>query len=359
MGARIVFRSFLAWALVASIGSVLWRRARGRKAHASWSLPYEVAVQLVRRFMANGFDELSAGRPASEDAVPRNPRLASKVALTKQLVGERLAEVHTPIGAPADAPTVLYWHGGGYVSCSPRTHRDMLTSIAHSARARVIAPSYPMAPTAPYPAAIDTAVACYRALLASGVPPERLFVGGDSAGGGLTLAMLQRLRDAGEPLPRAVVLLSPWVDLEATGESVLGNAAYDYLTPQLLAAGSRWYAGGESLRNPLISPIHADLAGLPPTLVLTGGLELFKSENEAFVAKLRAAGVPVVHEVTENVVHVNLLLSIVSREARAAIRRVGAFVRESASLPRAAARSSAPAPSDGLSAAAASSFEAS
>lgn len=345
---RLAFRIFLAWTLVAAIGTVLLRRATGRRAHPSWTLPYEVAVDLVRRFMANGFNELKSGQPASEDAVPRNPVTASRVALTKQPLATRPAEVHTPIGAAPDAATFLYWHGGGYVSCSPRTHRDMLSSIAYVSGARVIAPTYPMAPDAPYPAAVDTAVECYRALLASGVAPERLIVGGDSAGGGLTLAMLLRLRESGEPMPRAAVLLSPWVDLEATGESVQGNAPYDYLTPQLLEAGSRWYAGSESLRHPHISPIHAELHGLPPTLVLTGGLELFKSENDAFVAKLQAAGVPVAHEVTENVVHVNALLAIVSREARAAIRRIGAFVRESVSAPHAAVISSLPAPADAL-----------
>jgi len=354
---RIVFRGFLAWALIASIGTVLWRRARGQRAHASWSLPYEVAVLLVRRFMMNGFAELQGGRPASDDAVPRNPIVAARVALTKQTLADRLAEVHTPNKLADDAPTFLYWHGGGYVSCSPRTHRDLLSSVAHVAGARVIAPCYPMAPSAPYPAALDTAVACYRALLASGVPAERLIVGGDSAGGGLALAMLLKLREAGDPLPRATVLLSPWVDLEATGTSVLANAPYDYLTPQMLEAGSRWYAGNESLRNPLISPIHAELRGLPPTLVLTGGLELFRSENDAFVSKLRSAGVPVVHEVTENVVHVNLLLSIVSREARVAIRRVGEYVRERMALPHREEVSSLPAPADALSAGAAASTQ--
>jgi acetyl esterase/lipase len=205
-----------------------------------------------------------------------------------------------------------------------------------------------MAPVAPFPAAIDTAIECYRAVLASGVSPDRLIVGGDSAGGGLTLAMLLQAREAGLPMPRAAVLLSPWVDLEATGASVRGNAPYDYLTPELLAAGSRWYAGSESLRNPLISPIHADLRGLPPALVLTGGLELFKSENDAFVAKLREAGVPVVHEVAENAVHVNALLAIVSSEARTAIRRVGTFVREQLGAEHGQLISSAPPAADAL-----------
>ena len=345
---RLAFRLFLGWALLTSIATVLARRVTGRRAHPSWSLPYEVAVGLLRRFMANGFEELRQGRPASEDAVPRSPIVASRVALTKHALATRPTEIHTPHGAAADAVTFLYWHGGGYVSCSPRTHRDMLSSIAYVTGARVLAPTYPMAPSAPFPAAVDTAVACYRAVLASGVSPDRLIVGGDSAGGGLALAMLLKLREAGDPMPRASVLLSPWVDLEALGTSVQGNAQYDYLTPQLLEAGSRWYAGGESLRNPFISPIHAELHGLPPMLVLTGGLELFHSENDAFVAKARAAGVTVTHEVAEHAVHVNALLAIVSREGRAAIRRIGSYVREHVSAPRTSLVSVAPVASDAL-----------
>jgi len=345
---RLAFRLFLGWALVVSIGTVLVRRVTGRKAHPSWTLPYEVAVELLRRFMANGFLELSRGQTATEDAVPRNPLVASRVALTHQTLGSRPAEVHTPVGAAPDAATILYWHGGGYVSCSPRTHRDMLSSIAYTSGARVIAPTYPMAPTSPYPAAVDTAVECYRALIASGVSPNRVIVAGDSAGGGLALAMMLRLREAGDALPRAAVLLSPWVDLEATGASVQGNAPYDYLTPHLLAAGSRWYAGGESLRHPHISPIHAELHGLPTSLVLTGGLELFKSENDAFVAKLRDAGVDVTHEVAEHGVHVNALLAVVSSDARAAIRRIGRFVREHVAAPSHPAISTAPAATDAL-----------
>src|SRR5687768_4001963 len=100
---RIVFRGFLVWALLSSIGIVLWRRVRGQRAHASWSLPYEVAVLLVQRFMSNGFAELRGGRPATEDAVPRNPIVAAKVALKKQKLADRLAEVHTPNGLDADA----------------------------------------------------------------------------------------------------------------------------------------------------------------------------------------------------------------------------------------------------------------
>ena len=149
---------------------------------------------------------------------------------------------------------MLYLHGGGYVSCSPCTHRALICAIADASGARCVAPAYPLAPEHPFPQALDAALACYRELLASGVSPSQLIVAGDSAGAGLTLAMLVQLRDAGDALPSGVVLLSPWVDLESTGASVQAHARYDYLTPKLLDEASRWYAGSESRSHPLISP---------------------------------------------------------------------------------------------------------
>ena len=134
-------------------------------------------------------------------------------------------ETFTPIAWTEADPTMLYLHGGGYIVCSPATHRDLVSRIAEATGARCIALNYRKAPEHPFPAPIDDAEAAYRALLESGIPADRLFVGGDSAGGGLTLALLLRIRGASLPMPRAAVLLSPWVDLECTGESIRTNAA--------------------------------------------------------------------------------------------------------------------------------------
>jgi monoterpene epsilon-lactone hydrolase len=323
-----LYRMFLARTLLGAIAAVIVRRLTRGKAHPSWSLPYEVGVEVNRRFMNNGGTQIRRGSLASDAAVPRNPIHAQRVSLGSQVLAGQRADVHTPNGYGAGDPTLLYWHGGGYVSCSPRTHRALVCALADASGARCIAPSYPLAPSKPFPAALNAALACYRELLASGVSPSQLVVAGDSAGAGLTLAMLLSLRDAGEQLPCAVVLLSPWVDLECTGASVQAHACYDYLSPELIDQASRWYAGTESRRHPLISPIHADLRGLPPMLVLTGGVEVFHSENELFVERLRQADVRVAHEVAENAVHVFPLLSMVSAQGRQAERRIGRFVRE-------------------------------
>jgi acetyl esterase/lipase len=130
------------------------------------------------------------------------------------------------------------------------------------------------------------------------------------------------------PLPRGAVLLSPWVDLEATGESIRANAELDYLSQQMLGYASEAYAGGRDRRDPYLSPLHADLRGLPPLLVQTGGAELFLSEDTRFVERAREQGVDVVHEVEDGMVHVYQAFALISPEARAAIDRIGRFLRE-------------------------------
>ena len=143
---------------------------------------------------------------------------------------------------------MLYLHGGGYVSCSPGAHRELIARIAHASGARCVTRDYRLAPEAPFPAAIEDALRCYDELLASGVRPEQLFLAGDSAGGGLCLAMLQRLRANGQPLPRAALLLSPWVDLEASSATIQSNADFDYLRHELLVHAAGQYGGSHPLR---------------------------------------------------------------------------------------------------------------
>jgi acetyl esterase/lipase len=193
--------------------------------------------------------------------------------------------------------------------------------------ARAIAVDYRKAPEFPFPAPVDDAEAAYRALLDSGVSPDTVFVGGDSAGGGLTLALLQRIKAAGLPMPRAALLLSPWVDLECGGASIAQNARYDYLPVPGLAWGAEQYLQGTDRRHPQASAVHADLSGLPPLLIQTGSAELFLTENEILAERARASGVAVTHEVEEGMVHVFQAFASFVPEVNAAIERIGAFVR--------------------------------
>ncbi|MGD8861624.1 MAG: alpha/beta hydrolase [Myxococcales bacterium] len=322
---------------VATFFRVLFRRLfRGPK-HPDWSLRFEVVAEVTRGiFMAGGPPRPEDGGrdPMRTVAAPINPVLASKCRLLRGELAGMVTDVHVPRalqqsadGAEGPMPTLLYYHGGGYVTCSPRTHRPLLARLAVEGGVRCIAPDYPKAPEQPFPAAIDACVDAYHALREQGLRPDQIALGGDSAGGGLTLAVLQRLRDAGEPLPACALLLSPWVDMEGTGESVRDNARFDYLRGEHLPDVARAYLGEHDPRDPLASAVYADLSGLPPMLMQTGSAELFCSEDVRLAERARDAGVDLTHEVEPGMVHVFQLFADFDPRARAAIARLGAFLR--------------------------------
>jgi len=209
---------------------------------------------------------------------------------------------------------VLFLHGGGYVTGSP------------AARAHVLAIDYRLAPEHPFPAALDDALAAYRWLVAGRADPQRTAVVGDSAGGGLALALLLRLRDDGLVLPAAAVALSPWTDLALSGASLSLNAKSD---PMLNVADARLFAGcylaDTDPRNPYASPLHGNPAGLPSTLIHVGSDEILHDDAVRMAENLRAAGCPVQIEVWPRMPHGWHLFAPVLPEARTAIARIGAF----------------------------------
>jgi acetyl esterase/lipase len=180
--------------------------------------------------------------------------------------GVRAHLVSTPRSLPERR--VLYLHGGAYTVGSPRLYRHFTWRIADAARARVLVIAYRRAPEHPYPAALDDAVAAWQWLLARRADPQHAFIMGDSAGGGLALATMLKLRDSGVPLPAAAVVVSPWTDLALTGASFRDNAASD---PMLVASDvprfAAGYVGNADVRDPYISPLYGDPRGLPPTLI--------------------------------------------------------------------------------------------
>jgi acetyl esterase/lipase len=225
------------------------------------------------------------------------------------------------------ASAVLYLHGGGYVLGSIATHRRLAGEISRSAQARVLVIDYRLAPEHPHPAAVDDAVAAYRWLLAQGFTPENLAISGDSAGGGLTLATLVALRDQGDPLPACAVPISPWTDMEASGESCTSRAELDAMvTAEGLKRMADWYLNGQDLRTPLASPLHADLTGLPPLLLQVGDAEILLDDSTRFVERATAAGVDAVCEVAPDCPHVWHALPGVP-ESEEAIARLGSFMR--------------------------------
>jgi acetyl esterase/lipase len=245
-------------------------------------------------------------------------------------------EWFTPPGVTGDI--TLYWlHGGGYSIGSVATHARMVSLIAKAAGARAFAVDYRLAPENPFPAGLDDAVAGYRWLLEQGVDPARLVIGGDSAGGGLTLATLQRLREAGDPLPAATVLLSPWTDLEATGESIKTRREADpMIDPSRMPNLARDYHPDGDLRDPLVSPLHADFSGLPPMLIQVGDAEVLLDDSTRVYERAEAAGVDVTLEVNDEMIHVFQSFAPLLPEAVAAIERIGEFAKSHAGAAAAA-----------------------
>ena len=217
---------------------------------------------------------------------------------------------------------VYYLHGGGYVFGNRQSDR-LAAQIAHETRSRTLSLSYRLAPEHPFPAAVEDAVAGYHFLLAQGINPARLAIAGDSAGGGLALAVLLSLREAREPLPALAILLSPWVDLACQGESMTANAPYDYLTQKLGLQWAKWYVGDGDPGDPLASPLHARLDGLPPIYIQAGGAEILIDQIKAFEMQAKADGARVQLDIWKNMNHDFQAFGNLSPESRQAMAKIG------------------------------------
>ncbi len=288
------------------------------------------SIQAVRQHLARlprqttlTFDELRQEYDKAERAFP----LAPDVEVTSVVVRGVDAEWLRP-GAGGGA-VVLYLHGGGYVIGSPRSHRHLAAAIAASASGSALLPHYRRAPEHPFPAAVDDAVAAYRWLIEdNGLRPGSIVVAGDSAGGGLTVATLVALRDADVPLPAAGVCLSPWTDLTCSLPSHRTRASVDPIVEtSMVSRMASAYLGSADARTPLASPLHADLAGLPPLLIQVGSDEVLLDDATELAARARAAGVDVTLEVWDAMIHVWQWFLPMLDEAQAAVDRIGEFVR--------------------------------
>ncbi|WP_338468377.1 alpha/beta hydrolase [Novosphingobium sp. ZN18A2] len=227
-----------------------------------------------------------------------------------------------------DSGAVLYLHGGGYVVGNAHGYRGLAARLGRAAGVVAHAIDYRLAPENPMPAAVDDAVAAYKALVASGVDPSKIVIAGDSAGGGLTLATLVALRDAGVPLPAAAFLISPWADLAGEGASMKSKAEEDpSLTETALHTCAGHYAGADT-RNPVASPIHADLSGLPPLLIQVGSAEILYDDAIRVARAAGAAGTRVTLEVWPKMIHVWHVFAFLLSDGRDAIDGAGAFMRK-------------------------------
>ncbi|MFC4255051.1 alpha/beta hydrolase fold domain-containing protein [Altererythrobacter xixiisoli] len=229
----------------------------------------------------------------------------------------------------SDDGVLLYLHGGGYVAGSARGYRGLPAALGRAAGIRAIALDYRLAPEAPFPAPVDDVLAAYDALIDQGVPAARILLAGDSAGGGLTMATLIALRDAGKPAPGGALLLSPWVDL--TGQSASWQSKADAdpsLTPAGLAAAAGHYLQGQDARAPLASPLFADLSDLPPLMIQVGSSEILLDDATGLAARAGAAGTSVRLEVWPQMIHVWQAFSFMLPEGQQAIDAAGQFFRD-------------------------------
>ncbi|RKR43185.1 alpha/beta hydrolase [Paraburkholderia sp. BL17N1] len=225
-------------------------------------------------------------------------------------------------------PTVLYCHGGGYYFCSPRTHRSIVFGLAARADSPVFSLDYRLAPEHRFPAALDDATAAYRQLIADGVAPESIVIAGDSAGGGLALATLVALRDAGDPVPAGGLLFSPWTDLAATGVSIRTNDGLDPMfSGSAIARAGKLYLGDTPPTHPYASPVYADLHGLPPLFIMAGSTEVLLDDSQRVADNARAAGVDCELEVWNKMPHVWPIFAPFIPEGNRALDRAAAFVR--------------------------------
>jgi acetyl esterase/lipase len=240
--------------------------------------------------------------------------------------GARAEWTSTP---DADASgAILYLHGGGYVIGSLDSHRHLAAEVGRAAGVRTLAVDYRLAPEHPFPAPVEDTLAGYRTLLDSGIKPSRIAFAGDSAGGGLVVGAMLAIRDAGLPLPACGWCISPWVDMEALGESFTDRAAADptvqKATIQMMAG---LYLGGADPRHPHAAPLYGDLRGLPPLLIQVGAAETLLDDSIALARKAGVADVIVDLQIWPEMIHIWHIYFPMLAAARRAIAAGGSFVR--------------------------------
>ncbi|MGA9598346.1 MAG: alpha/beta hydrolase [Acidimicrobiia bacterium] len=293
--------------VVVAVIRAIGRRLRRGPAVPGWSWTVELRVVALRSFIMStrahpdrrARAKLEAG---FDPSLPR--RLRSVMRVRPEMVGGVAGEWHERTDTTlTNRCTLLYFHGGGYLAGSAATHRRWAARLTWAIGCKTYVPEYRLAPQHPFPAALDDALAVYLALLERGVRPEEIVVAGDSAGGGLSLALLLRLRDEGHPLPAGAVLFSPYTDLEHTAGSIVTNAGTDYLPLGEIRANTE-YLGDHDPKDPYASPMYGDYTGIPPLLVFAGGREMILDDSTRLVDRARSRGCDVTLHVAPDMYHV-------------------------------------------------------
>jgi acetyl esterase/lipase len=304
----------------------LARRVAKGPRRPGWPVLYEAAVETMRAHTerTRGLDA-PAQRAHAEFLVRPTPAIRAVPRRSVELGGVPAAWFEPPNAA--DAPVFFFLHGGGYVFGSIRTHADLVARLAIAGSARAVSIDYRLAPEHPCPAAIDDAERAYLAMLEEGIDPGVVTVVGDSSGAGLALALAIRLRDHGTRLPAALGLFSPWVDLASRAPSYDAHASFDWGSREALAQWAAWYAGPLALDEPHVSPLFADLSGLPPILVHVGGAEMVYDDACRLEARAREAGVGITLRTWPELVHAFVAFHPFVAAADDAVRETAEFAR--------------------------------
>ena len=287
----------------------------------------ETVVELCRRRQSHGPLDIAARRVMFDNRVELGA-VPSDVNIEPVNAGGVPAEIIT---APAanTAHMMLYLHGGGYCWGSLDSHRPLVAALSGAAAMPVLTIDYRRAPEHPYPAALDDALTAYRWLRGTYAAGKRMAIAGDSAGGGLTLATLMALRDAGDALPQAALAISPWTNLTCTGDSYDSRADLDPIcSHDMLDQLSRLYRGAADPADPYLSPLLGEFAGLPPLLIQVGEAEVLYDDSVNAVARAKAQGVDAHLEAVADMVHVWHLFAPMLQQGRDAISRAGTFLRQ-------------------------------
>ena len=226
---------------------------------------------------------------------------------------------------------IIYLHGGAYTAGSPNTHRGIAARIGKTSEIPVLFIDYSLAPENPFPAALEDVIAVYKWLIEQRkFKPNKIIIAGDSAGGGLSLSTLIKLRDDNIPLPAAAVCLSPWTDLAITGDSIETKTEEEVmLTKKELQQAADIYLKDTDNKNPLASPLYADLKGLPPILLQTGTKEIILDDTIRFAEKAKKAGVEVISDIWPGMWHVFQIYGNLMPESKRALKEIGKFIKES------------------------------
>lgn len=223
---------------------------------------------------------------------------------------------------------IIHLHGGGYVTGFVDSHLMMCVPMAKALRRKMLMPEYRLAPANPFPAALDDSLKAYRWLLAQGIDPRDIVISGDSAGGGLALATALSLRDSGDPLPAALICISPWADLTNRSASHKANAKVEsVLRTDVLNEWARYYTDASNLTNPLVSPVFADLRGLPPLLIQVGRDEILLDDSITLAEKAKSAGVDVTLRIWDDMWHAWPVLGDLIPESGIAFEEMAEFLR--------------------------------